>query len=363
MSFISSFREWLTKPPAEKSLRRELLEIAGLYGLFSLIVCGLGMIPVRWALFMMAGGIILYWEQGRELARVALVAAIIVFGLIRPFFIQAYYIPSRSMENTLLVNDHIFVNKFIYYVSEPDRWDIVVFQYPGNPEKDYIKRLVAGPGDTVAVRDHRVIVNGRAVSRRRVGTESSLRLLTRPKLLKKTDHPDLIRFRQGTVTVNGRRVVDGNGAVNPARIRVRSLRIVREAGDHTIKEVVANGSFSANGHSKEFGPVAVPRRGQTIQLMDVNDRELEFYYRMIQRRNEGRVAIQNGVIYRNGIPLKQYTVPEDMYFVLGDNRDSSKDSRYWGFVPESRMLGEAMFIYWPPSRLGPIGDEWDGVLE
>ncbi|MCF8027076.1 MAG: signal peptidase I [Desulfobacteraceae bacterium] len=171
----------------------------------------------------------------------AIAIAVVLALFIRAFVVQAFKIPSGSMEPTLQVGDHILVNKFIYGirlpvtntkmipVSRPERGDIMVFEYPVEPDKDFIKRVVAVPGDVVEIRDKKVYVNGRLVD-------------------------------QYTVK-------------------------------HTEKRVLP-GTVNARDN---FGPVIVP---------------------------------------------------EDAYFVLGDNRDNSYDSRFWGFVKDSAIKGEAFIIYW-----------------
>ncbi len=176
----------------------------------------------------------------REYAEAAAIAILLAL-FIRTFVVQAFKIPSGSMEPTLLIGDHILVNKFIYGVklpfirktlipvSEPERGDVIVFIYPVDPGKDFIKRVMGVPGDKVEIIDERLFVNDRPYSK------------------------------------------------DPGVYMERS-------------------NLSGNPGSKyNFGPV---------------------------------------------------TVPEDQYFVMGDNRDHSYDSRFWGFVPESSIKGEAFMIYW-----------------
>ncbi len=107
----------------------------------------------------------------REYAEAILIALLLAL-FIRTFVVQAFKIPSGSMMNTLLIGDHILVNKFIYGVKNPftgatwipfknpQRKDVVVFKYPVNPKQDYIKRVVGVPGDTIEIRDKKLYVNG-----------------------------------------------------------------------------------------------------------------------------------------------------------------------------------------------------------
>jgi signal peptidase I len=171
----------------------------------------------------------------------AIVIALLLALVIRTFVVQAFKIPSGSMIPTLLIGDHILVNKFIYGIkipftekkvlmfNKPERGDVIVFKYPENPQKDFIKRVIAVGGEVIEEKDKIVYVNGK--------------VLNEPY----AHHYD------------------------------RYLR----PGGHDPRDT--------------FGPV---------------------------------------------------TVPEDKVFVMGDNRDQSYDSRYWGFVDLNDIRGEAFIIYW-----------------
>ena len=171
-------------------------------------------------------------KEAREWSE-AIVVALILTLIIRAFVVQAFKIPSGSMIPTLVQGDKLFVNKFIYRFREPSRWDIIVFKYPEDKKKDFIKRVVALEGEEVEIRDGMVMING------------------------KVEHP-------------------------PQNIR----RI--------------------------------------------------FYYNQEPFAGTGQ----------------KIKVPEDSYFVLGDNSLSSRDSRYWGFVPKKYLVGKAFFRWWPIRRVG-----------
>jgi len=172
----------------------------------------------------------------------AIVIAVLLAMVIRQFAVQAFTIPSGSMMDTLLIGDYILVNKFLYGAElpltdahlpglrKPRRGDIVVFKYPNDESRDFIKRIVAVEGDTVQVQDNRVILNGRLI-----------------------DEPYV---RPGSIP-------------------------------------------------------AVP-------------------------------SAHCGYLYACD-PL---VVPAGSYFVMGDNRDNSQDSRYWGFVHRDKIRGKAFLIYW-----------------
>lgn len=181
-------------------------------------------------------------EKGRLRENVeAILLAIVLALFIRTFVVQAFKIPSGSMKQTLLIGDHILVNKFIYGIKipfthltlipiqNPKRGDIVVFKFPEDPDKDFIKRVVGVAGDVIEIRNKQVYVNG-----------------------KKQNHSYAIHT---------------DPTVLPAGVQPRD----------------------------NFGPI---------------------------------------------------TVPPHSLFVMGDNRDHSYDSRFWGFVDLNAVKGEAFIIYW-----------------
>jgi len=176
----------------------------------------------------------------------AILVAVVIALFIRTFVVQAFKIPSGSMKPTLQIGDHILVNKFVYGIKipylntvlipvrSPERGDIVVFKYPMDPKKDFIKRVIGLPGDTVEIRDKNVFVNRE--------------------------------------------------------------RLKKDSGVHTDPNTA---TFGPSKQRDNFGPI---------------------------------------------------TVPPESLFVMGDNRDESYDSRFWGFVPLRDVSGEAFIIYW----------SWDG---
>ena len=199
----------------------------------------------------------------RDLLEILAIAVILaVFA--RGFVVQAFKIPSASMEQNLLVGDHILVNKFVYGpasglerallpVREVRRGDVVVFKFPEDPRRDFIKRCVGLPGDRIQLIDKRLVINERLIDE-----ESYLHL------------PDRTTFPSGLAS-----------------------------GPHSTRD--------------NFGP---------------------------------------------------FEVPADHFFCLGDNRDNSNDSRFWGPVPAAYVKGRAVVIYWSvppldlPSDLGNAEKMW-----
>ena len=175
----------------------------------------------------------------------SIVIAVILALFIRTFVVQAFKIPTGSMENNLLIGDHLLVNKFVFGptplaigrallpVRNPRRGDIVVFKYPDEPDRDFIKRVIGLPGETIELRNKKIYINGKPLD------EPYVHFLTPP-----------------------------------------------------------------------------PSEFQEVTSSDLRE------------------------------TYPPATVPQDAYFVMGDNRDNSQDSRYWGFLPRGNIKGKALLIYW-----------------
>jgi signal peptidase I len=269
----------------------------------------------------------------------SLLYAAIIALVIRSFFIEAFRIPTGSMKNSLLVGDHLFVNKLSYYFKTPkyipftaieiphlgfktfevQRGDIVVFEYPGDRDLvepreknvNYIKRCVGLPGDSVEVRDKQVYVNG-------VILPNPEGLRYNDKSFPK-DHPD-----------------PGGGRMYPK-------------GNETWNR-------------DWYGPIRIPKQGDVIDLTPENFQAWEVF---IKREGHTARLGDQGTIIIDGMPASKYTVERDYLWMMGDNRDASEDSRYWGFCPYENVVGSALFIYWsmynPPGQANVDGYDEEEV--
>lgn len=235
----------------------------------------------------------------REYAE-SIIVAVVLALVMRQFVVQAFKIPSESMKATLLIGDHILVNKFLYYFSSPQRADIIVFRYPWEEDRDFIKRIVGLPGDRVEFREGRVYVNGNALE------EPYIYPLTRGR---DSFGPILVPKKGDKIEIRADKRLYLNGEPVP----------------------IPPGSFFPHDH------------GPAMTGFEV------FYARLLP----AGASLQQ--------PLEPRLVEHDQYFALGDNRDNSKDSRYWGFVSSTRLRGKAFFIYWSWDQNGHFVDyiRWD----
>lgn len=245
------------------------------------------------------------------------VVTLLVVLFLKTFVIEAFRIPSASMEKTLLVGDFLIVNKFAYGLRTPrylpltnvamptfmlafggevERGDIVVFEFPGLRDElkpsepaTYVKRCAGLPGDTIQILHGRVFVN-----------ESPLKFPPHGK-------PPL--------------------GFGPSR---------RAMGYHLFPR----GSYYSDF---EYGPLTIPKKGDTLLLRNGAIRQWEVFIaregHRVEVDSENRISIDGKVTER-------YVVQRNYYFMLGDNRDNSLDSRFWGFLPEDNIIGKALLVYW-----------------
>lgn len=248
----------------------------------------------------------------------ALVYAAVVAFIIKILLFEAYRIPTGSMENTLMVGDFLLVTKFTYGATsprnipftdiripyfklpgfkEPKRGDIIVFDFPGDRDEliskeviNYIKRCVGTPGDTIQIIDKKLYVNGQIFP-------------------------------------------------NPPNSRFDNVK--------RPKEFVNPRMFpkGANWNEDWYGPIRVPKKGDKLKIDSSNFEGWKMFVmkegHSIRMTGDRKVLVDD-----KELPEGEYTVERDYLFMMGDNRNNSLDSRFWGFMPYDNIVGEAFMIYW-----------------
>jgi signal peptidase I len=262
-------------------------------------------------------------------------AAVLIALALRAFVVEAFKIPSSSMYPTLEINDHIFVNKFIYglripwtniklfELRNPRRGEVIVFIKPCEPEKDYIKRVIATPGDTVEVRCNIVYVNGEAVESKLVSASSQYMERREEDTDSHLEHTSLYQE-----SVNGQSYLTFHDTGRPARDAKGSL------GPDDVASIARTEFPQLNG------------LGTEPPMCDPSD--------MRDNQERGKIVTTKQIAGPCDLQM-HYVVPEHHVFVMGDNRANSNDSRFWGAVPIENIKGKALFIWLSYGLEGPIG--------
>ncbi|SHJ16347.1 signal peptidase I [Tangfeifania diversioriginum] len=353
----------------------------------------------------------------------AIIFAVIAATFIRMFFIEAYTIPTSSMEKSLLVGDYLFVSKVAYGPKTPNtplsfpfvhntlpltrtkksyvEWikqpykrlagfgdvknnDVVVFHFPEgdtvalnvqnqsyyqlirtygrdrvwndtrsfgevvarpvDKRENYIKRCIGIPGDEIQMVRGQVTVNGKPQKHfdgvqhnyivRTNGTSINPRALDRLHIAE--DDRTVFSSERYVFPLTDENVEKLKNFANVTSVE----KIVEEPGDWEPAVFPGDENFPWNVDN--FGPLTIPSKGETVQLTPDN---LPLYERIIDAYENNDLEVTNGSIYINGEETTSYTFDMDYYWMMGDNRHNSADSRYWGFVPEDHVVGKASFIW------------------
>lgn len=226
---------------------------------------------------------------------------------------------------------------------------------PVDRRENYVKRCVGLPGQTLQIRNRIVYLDGRANKE-----PDNVQYTYRMK--KVADFPDELMKELGIsmedltcLNQNGYMPLTGKGAGELRKHR----ELVRDVTLNT--EAVTGDLYPLNGNygwtRDNYGPIWIPQKGKSIKL---NMRNIAIYERPIKVYEGNELDVRGGKIYINGKEAREYTFKMDYYWMMGDNRHNSADSRYWGFVPEDHIVGKPIFIWWSsdPDRSGLSGIRW-----
>lgn len=361
----------------------------------------------------------------------AIVFAIVAATIIRTFVIEAYKIPTTSLEGSLLEGDFLFVSKLNYGARTPitpiaipffhhsisgnsnnayskivqldyhrlpgfekiNRNDIVVFNYPGDayqfPERpvdkreNYVKRCVGLPGDILEIKNRELYVNGKLqphFSKMQfaynvyVNKPLSMDVLDNLKIdwykdFKYTNYMDgmggpsrpleqlLAEFddylnssRRFIILLNDEQLasmkklpnIDSISNYNPTPEIYIGDTLTSALFPNDTMDMEHGGSIRYRWDLDNYGPIPIPKKGQVITLTTDN---IYFYYNIITTHEHNSFTMKNGSYIINGQPTTTYTIKQDYYWMMGDNRHNSADSRYWGFVPEDHIVGKPLFVW------------------
>jgi signal peptidase I len=339
----------------------------------------------------------------------AILFAVVAATLIRWLIMEAYTIPTPSMENSLLVGDFLFVSKFHYGtrttstplqvplthqkiwltnipsystaiqlpqyrlpgITHVKREDVVVFNvppkslndntdYPVDLKTNYIKRCVGIPGDILEIKNQIVYANGTAI-----GLPDEMQFSYIIHSTGQINPRNLERFGLGADDIAESAVQsDGSYKYIFYLTKEKFDRFTTEKPSYilSISPIMnqppdSQGIFPychytntlnpkkkyVNWSRDSFGPLWVPKEGASIP---VNDSTMSIYgFTILDYEHHENAKIENGKLIIDGKELTEYTFKQDYYFMMGDNRHNSLDSRYWGFVPADHIVGKAFFIW------------------
>ena len=337
----------------------------------------------------------------------AVLFAVVAASGIHTYFIQPYMIPTSSLEKTLLVGDFLFVSKFHYGVRVPmtplslpmvhdsipiigtksyikipqlpylrlpalqkvERNDITVFNWPTDTvrffgdnsgihvdkpidkKSNYVKRTVAIPGDVFEVKAGDVWINGKKeIYPVRAKLQTSYIVVTKPNIFSTADEFSATMYHQFGVTDHSYQIAKDtyvftsltDEVANALAVSDNIVSVSKIINNKGYDQAIFPHSPSFAWNQDNYGPITIPAKGTTIDLTVEN---LPLYKSIITTYEHNTLEVKGTDIYINGQKATTYTFAQDYYWMMGDNRHNSQDSRFWGFVPEDHIVGKPVLVW------------------
>nr|WP_256471393.1 signal peptidase I [Solitalea agri] len=350
----------------------------------------------------------------------AFVFALVMAGIVHTFFMQLFAVPTGSMEKNIMIGDHLYVSKLNFgprlpmtpiamplvhntlpftnnnayseliklgYYRLPgtetlDRGEIVVFNWPvdkdskGNirpvdMKEHYVKRCVAIPNDVLEVKQGTLYINGKQAPFHE--HDQSSYLVTTDGSMFNNDFLKELGVREFSSDPNANNdmliVAENQYYMFLSKAQVKQLKqnpivksITEQLQPENKREDDIFQPLNTKWNIDNYGPLTIPSIGTTVKLTLAN---LPVYKNIISDYEENQLKVENGNIYINGKKADSYTFRMNYYFMMGDNRHNSLDSRSWGFVPENHIVGKPLFIYWSSNDRGSLldGVRWDRIFK
>ena len=294
------------------------------------------------------------------------------------YVIQAFKIPTGSMEDSLLVGDFLLGLKFMYgapivpfsqelgitarfpAVTDPKTGDVIIFKYPGTDKKDYIKRCVAGPGSIIEIRGKKLLVDGKEIQVPPRGKYLNDGLLD----------SRITNFRPLRIPAKGDNIKIAD--LDTREFLFLKLLMRQENPRAKVRadfQLYLDGEFSNNQTIRMIDPFT--KQEFRIAFSDIKFEHddwtvLEDLLSYVKQSFPDREVDIRKMIYINDKPVNEYKVKYDNYFMMGDNRDNSLDSRYWGYLNRNYIKAKAFILYFSldkhiPAWQLPLKIRWDRI--
>lgn len=298
----------------------------------------------------------LYFKSAMRDWTESILKAFVILLVIQTFVVQTFFIPTGSMKNTLFPGDYIMVEKLTYRAFDPDPGEIVVFEFPDDVSKDFIKRLIATGGDTLMIRGGAVTRNGTkmpekfTVFKKRLANDRLQAAL--PSI--GDDQRDLSDWPKAPGLQKSYSV-----KLHPRLARLPDLDVDSlEQADVAYKRQETAADVDKKPGSYHYDPKTLEltihaRGGVSINSIAA---QLEAYFRFTHDDSEATAELEQELFGETGrAEDRLIRLPDDHLWAMGDNRNNSADSRFWENPLRRRgLMGKGLLVYWPPSHMGMI---------